>query len=310
MKRRPIVAGQRRAQNNQNDRWASTKANTRSRYYLLTGVAIPTTAIIAAFFTTPAYDLWQDWKINQEPPLKAEVQPMGTGNPEGYLFPNELPAEKVEKMHVDRDREATRMGAIPVAPYDYAGGDYYRGENFYQVTLTGNRREKVQIRDIRAHVLSCKPIPKHATLLMWEPEGGSPVSRTAVDLDSSSQRIHREGSDRPFFDESVRYATEGEPLSFEVGASTARGWCSWEIMVDVAYGDQKETITVRRHGSATGKPLETASWPGDAPSHNASIDNLYQVSVVTLETVNCGEARRGIPESVESAKRGNVCGFL
>lgn len=307
MKRHPIVAGRRRTQKTSIDSGPTKKTKTRSRYSVLTGVAIPTVAIVTAFFTTPAYDLWQDWKLDQEPPLKAEVRPGGINGsratPVGYFFPRKLPGRQIETLRVGADQEAVALGAVPVGRTEDTIKGPDRGKNVFRVNLVGNRREKVQIREIRAHVLSCKPIPKDGTLFMWRPQGGSDVSRVAVDLDSSSKRAF--SADRPFFDDKVRYVVEGEPLSFEVDASTASGWCSWEIKVDVSYGDQKETMTVREDGSATGPPFQTVAWPGDR--NKGTLSNIYEVSVGTGETVNCTEAWRGIPTAAERANRGDVC---
>lgn len=303
MKRRPVVAG-RRTSSHSNRKAAESRSTSASGRNITTGIVIPLAALVTAFFTTPAYDAWQDFTVSLDPALKAEVSPQKY--PHGYVFPARLPAGKMEELgraEQPNYRGFADSGGIPVEPSSSGGGNEYR------LDLTGNRREPVRILDIRAHVVERKPIPRDGTMVSWIKEGGGLVEGVTANLKSDEARVLDPSLGRPFFDGKFRYLKKGEPISFEVGATARECWCSWEIEVDVSYDDKKETMRVRSDGTENGPPLQTVGWAAHEEGESRGFRSEYGLAYPDANLLNCADAKTGSPKAVEFAKRNDACGF-
>ncbi|MFJ8945711.1 hypothetical protein ACIRG4_21165 [Streptomyces sp. NPDC102395] len=137
----------------------------------------------------------------------------------------------------------------------------------YKVTLTGNRRQKVQIVGIKASVVSQRK-PPLGTLLIGPTEGGGPIDAVFIDLDSADKEAvaideANNPTDRPFVDVESRWTEEGEPLVFEVMAGTKhQSEYKWKLLVEISYGGKRETIQVPAN---EGDTFQTVGWKADWP---------------------------------------------
>src|SRR5262249_19630713 len=86
-----------------------------------------------------------------------------------------------------------RYGVVDTVPKcSEEGGTASRceGADEHKLTITGNREQRVQIRDIRARVLTREP-PFRGPWLIVPPQGGDDVDKVFLDLDPDSDgRLH------------------------------------------------------------------------------------------------------------------------
>ena len=302
MRRRPVVAGRRGP-----GRARSGAGRTSA---IAAGIVLPLVAIVTAFFTTPAYDFWQDFVLGREPALRFDVrQQVPIGSPGGYLFPQGLSPQQAAALNT-RDEVNLYSDLVAAGGVAVSAERGYGVGNSYRIDFVGNRRERVRITGMRVHVLERRPVPAESAAILWYPQGGAEVDMVRADLDGPQGDLVSAGSGRAFLDEQSRFAEKGEPVSFGLFASAAREClCQWELLVDVAYDDEKETIVVRSDGTPDGPPFRTASWGDRTEEESFGFAAAYERSLLIEEWVDCVEARRGVPEAVRNAKAGRVCGF-
>lgn len=296
MSRRVVVAG-RQGKRPRNGRVSPPK--DRSKRSILTGIVIPLVAIIAAFFTTPAYDLWKEFVISQSSALKVSAKSSSFGR--HYVFQQSIPTPEMNTLFDlwqstgQASEVFTNAGGVPV----------FNGVSSHRVDLVGNRSENIQIKDIRVHVLNRKPLPKEGTHLYISHDAAREIEKSKVNLSDPDKALRSADSGLPLLDEKTIYLSKGEPIGIGIDAFSPNGWYEWELEIEVSYGDKVETITSRSDGTPGGPPFQTISNPSSVGNFNPEFSQEYIASnsFLPLTVINCSDVRRGIQSEVDRARK-------
>ncbi|WP_327324222.1 hypothetical protein OG735_18095 [Streptomyces sp. NBC_01210] len=270
----------------------------QKRWWLVgTVVLLPVVFVVAQYFYTPSAEVRsqravekdQDREFTQKPALLAKVERVWDPSLDGWtwVFRKTLRRDDLataESVFFGRtvvaagDSEAARKAVRDIGGYRTNMHCRTPTKNIsncvpigrYKVTLTGNRRQKVQITGIEASVISEKK-PPLGTLLVGPTEGGGPVDALFIDLDSGDKEAvgidqSNNPTDRAFVDIESRWAEEGEPLVFEVMAGTKRQIdYRWRLLVEVSYNGKVETIRIP---ASEREALQTVGWNKGWPYHS------------------------------------------
>jgi hypothetical protein len=224
-----------------------------------------------------------DAKLAKEPALLARVRPLRDDS-WAWVFPDALD-EPTRLRLFEPERDIGRVVTDDAdQPKRDAGGLFADSRKFdgewkstsrHLVSLVGNRRQRVRVLDIRAHVLEKLP-PLLGTVLYHPGQGGTnPVERVGLDLDDPARSAvlmpepsleEPPPAARPFLDVKSVDLAEGEELGVDVTAFTKEHIYRWELELTVSYeGVTTETVVVRSDGTATGTPFTAAAWGWDWP---------------------------------------------
>ncbi|RIV39738.1 hypothetical protein [Micromonospora radicis] len=251
----------------------------RFRELALVGIAALVSAYVAYLFAPVIQQREEDAKDPVklgEPAFHVEVREAYNQADDGihWVFPERLPVESfaplsppggpAELTEAERGKDPERLlgelGGSRVG-WNCDGADCVAVSR-YHVTLTGNRKQPVQIRSMRAQILAEHAAPS-GTLLAIPPQGGGPADVIYIDLDADRKDARtvderNQPTTRIFTDVENRYAEQGEPLTLIVIATTARPVVvEWELVLELTQDGTRETVTVKLD---SGRPLRTIGW--------------------------------------------------
>lgn len=318
MARRRLVAGRRGApQSSLSEASGRRGSGVLPKIWLAVGGTAGIMAIIAvlvAVYARPIESSWDDAKLSGPALLVEDVRNVVSDRSDGWVwyFPQRMSEAEVDALAVEVRKRGNLLNSNDLMEgaggirLSFGDGDASAGR--YHLSLVGNRTDPVRINDMRVKVLERRPPPVDGTLISILNQGGANTDKVVADLDGPDHRAYASevnaAGDReatsPFLDEYSRYAVTGEPLPFEIEATTTSCWCTWELEVDVSSGDKEETVKVSTDSS--GRPLQTIYSGADL--HYRS---QYQISLSTGEFVNCAKVVAGDPEELARADGGVSC---
>ncbi|MGP4018815.1 hypothetical protein [Saccharopolyspora sp. 5N708] len=262
-------------------------------------------AIVTSFMTAPVNDALKDIQLEKKPALIAEDVRSVPGDDDaiyGWYFPKALSTQQVDHlrrvyrdMRADQsysgesiDQEMIHEGGIRVGSEGSLDSPFV---SRHRVNLVGNRSQRVRVNDMRARVLERKS-PDGGTFIFKRQAGGGVADLLTVNLDSDDTRLYSVKEDdngeikvgSPFLDEESRFAELGEPLPFEIVAATLNCFCTWELVVEVSYENEHESVVVRSDGTSAGKPFETV-----AAGQWWEYESAYQIIPGSDELMDCND---------------------
>ncbi|MEV4645012.1 hypothetical protein [Saccharopolyspora sp. NPDC049357] len=317
MARRRVVAGRRSAGRSAAPEGVRGRKRPLSKLWLgLGGTAglLAIIAVVVAVFARPIESSWDDAKLRGPALLVEDVRRVANNGPDGWVwyFPHRLSDDQVKALAAEVHERGSVLNSNELMA---SAGGIRLGFEYgttsagrYHLSLVGNRTDPVRINDMRVKVVERKPPPTDGTLISILSQGGGPTDKVVADLDGQDNRVYTSKPaafgeperTSPFLDEHSRYAVTGEPLPFEVAATTTSCWCTWEIEVDVTSGDEKETVRVS--ADAAGAPLQTIYSGADL-----HYESEYQISLTNGEFINCALVAAGDPAEIARAAGGVYC---
>lgn len=317
MARRRVVAGRRSAGRSATPGGARGRKGSLPRLWLgLGGTAglLAIIAVVVAVFARPIESSWDDAELRGPALLAEDVRRVADNGPDGWVwyFPHRISDEQVKALAAEVHERGSVLNSNGLMAgaggirLGFESGTSSAGR--YHLSLVGNRTDPVRINDMRVKVVERKPPPTDGTLISILSQGGADTDEVVADLDGQDNRVYATKAmmtgepekSSPFLDEHSRYAVTGEPMPFEVAATTTSCWCTWELEVDVTSGGERETVRVRT--DASGAPLQTIYSGSDL-----HYESEYQISLVNGEFINCALVASGDPTEIARAAGGVYC---
>lgn len=270
--------------------------------------------MVVAVLARPIESSWDDAELRGPALLVEDVRRVAANELDGWVwyFPHRLSDEQVKALAAEVHARGSVLNSNELMAS--AGGirlgfeSGTKSAGRYHLSLVGNRTDPVRINDMRVKVVERTPPPTDGTLISILSQGGGATDKVVADLDGQDNRVYttkpratgEPERTSPFLDEHSRYAVTGEPLPFEVAATTTSCWCTWGIEVEVTHGDRKETVRVGE--DASGAPLQTIFAGADL-----HYESECQISLVNGEFINCALVSAGDPAEIARAAGGVYC---